>query len=321
MAYFGNGLTHTILGSTGSEFFSLPVFHEAIQVRNGIESGYYSASQPGNFISTFTASQVGNVYAKGNITCEGILTAPNIYTKAAVEGLLSDKQQTLIFKDPTQLSPPVQGFPLLGGGNIIIGIAVVPPLTLTYYGNDYIEFRLAVDLNQKANTATTYTKTEVDGWLVPKASTTYVNNALAAKQNTLTFVDPMNLGTLVAGYPLLIGSNIIPGLFVELPLTLTKNSNNYLTIGLSTNILVTSVTATGAITGGSISTSGGVSAASVVATGGISSNTMTTNTLTTAGAALNITSDLVLFKANDNTIYLEADANGVLCSKDFTLNE
>ena len=58
---FGNGLTHTILGSTGSEFYSLPVFHEAIQVRIGIESGYYSASQPGNLIPTFTASQSGNV--------------------------------------------------------------------------------------------------------------------------------------------------------------------------------------------------------------------------------------------------------------------
>jgi hypothetical protein len=43
---------------------------------------------------------------------------------------------------------------------------------------------------------------------------------------------------------------------------------------------------------------------------------MTTNTLTTAGAALNIKNDLALVKANDNTIYLEANANGVLCSKD-----
>ena len=76
---FGNGLIHTILGSTVSEFFSGPIFHQGIQVRNGIESGYYSASQPDNFVPTFTASQTGNVYAKGNITCEGILTAPNIY--------------------------------------------------------------------------------------------------------------------------------------------------------------------------------------------------------------------------------------------------
>ncbi len=91
------------------------------------------------------------MYAKGNITCEGILTAPNIYTKAAVEGLLSNKQQTLIFKDPTQLSPPVQGFPLVGGGNIVPGIVVVPPMTLTYYGNDYIEFGLAVDETEHPN--------------------------------------------------------------------------------------------------------------------------------------------------------------------------
>ena len=57
---FGNGLTHTIFISIVSELFSEPVFHEAIQVRNGIESGYYSASQPGNCMSTFTASQTGN---------------------------------------------------------------------------------------------------------------------------------------------------------------------------------------------------------------------------------------------------------------------
>jgi hypothetical protein len=151
------------------------------------------------------------VYAKGNITCEGILTAPNIYTKAAVEGLLANKQASLSFKDPTQLSPPVQGFPLLGGGSIIPGIAVVPPLTLTYDGNDYIEIGLAVDLNQKANTSTTYTKTEVDGLLVTEASTSYVDTALTAKQNTLNVVDTMNLGTLVVGYPLLIGYIIIPG--------------------------------------------------------------------------------------------------------------
>ena len=40
-AIFGNGLTHTILASTGSEFFSNPIFHEGIQVRKGIESGYF----------------------------------------------------------------------------------------------------------------------------------------------------------------------------------------------------------------------------------------------------------------------------------------
>ena len=93
---------------------------------------------------------------------------------------MNGKQNTLIFRDPTQLDPPVQGFPLLGGGNIIPGIAVVPPMTLTYYGNDYIEIGLAVDLNQKANTATTYTKSEVDGLLSTKASTSYVDSSVAS---------------------------------------------------------------------------------------------------------------------------------------------
>ena len=70
-----------------------------------------------------------------------------------------------------------------------------------YYGNDYIEIGLAVDLRQKADKSKTYTKNEI-------------NALMKAKQNTLTFIDPMNLGTRVAGYLLLVGSNIIPGLSV-----------------------------------------------------------------------------------------------------------
>ena len=54
------------------------------------------------------------------------------------------------------------GFPLLHAGNIVPGIAVVPPLNMTYYGNDYIEIGLSVDLSLKADKATTYTKTETD---------------------------------------------------------------------------------------------------------------------------------------------------------------
>ena len=61
---FGNGTTHTILASTVSQFFSLTSFTAGIQVQNGIESGYFSAYQPPTFISTFIASQSGNVYAK-----------------------------------------------------------------------------------------------------------------------------------------------------------------------------------------------------------------------------------------------------------------
>jgi hypothetical protein len=75
------GLLVLFLVSTVSQFFSLTSFTAGIQVQNGIESGYFSAYQPPTFISTFIASQSGNVYAKGNITREEILTAPNIYTK------------------------------------------------------------------------------------------------------------------------------------------------------------------------------------------------------------------------------------------------
>ncbi|MFM7987612.1 MAG: hypothetical protein ACKPKO_50685, partial [Candidatus Fonsibacter sp.] len=93
-------------------------------------------------------SKTGNGYINGNFDCGGLLTAPNIYNKTQVDNLVSGKQNALIFRDPTQLNPPVQGFPLLGGSNIVPGISVVPPLSLTYYGNDYIE--IDVDLSQKA---------------------------------------------------------------------------------------------------------------------------------------------------------------------------
>ena len=70
-----------------------------------------------------------------------------------------------------------------------------------YYGRDYVEIGLAVDLRQKADKSKTYTKNEI-------------NALMKAKQNTLTFIDPMNLGTRVASYLLLVGSVIFPGLSV-----------------------------------------------------------------------------------------------------------
>ena len=264
---FGNGLTHTILGSTVSEFFSGPIFHQGIQVRNGIESGYYSASQPSNFASTFIVGQAGNVYAKGNITCEGILTAPNIYTKAAVEDLLANKLESSALAD--------------------------------YYNKSYVD------------------------------------NALAGKQPTINMLSSLNVAYITATGLITAGSFSTTGttnsgsintgiLFVS---TLMQSEGS-ISVGTLTGSTWTDkckldangdgTFAGGLITGGSISTSGSVSAASVAATGDISSNTMTTNTLTTAGAALNIKADLVLFKANDNTVYLEANANGVLLLlKDF----
>ncbi len=86
----------------------------------------------------------------------------------------------MIFKDSTQLAPPVQALPLLYAGNILPGLVVVSPMMLTYYGNEYIDIGLAVDLNQEADTATTYTKTEVDVMVATKASTSYVDSSVAS---------------------------------------------------------------------------------------------------------------------------------------------
>ena len=76
---------------------------------------------------------------------------------------------------------------MLGGGNIVPGIYVVPPLSLSYYGNDYIQIGLDVDISLKVDKSTTYTKSEVDGLLTNKASITYVDNAIAATSTRPTF--------------------------------------------------------------------------------------------------------------------------------------
>ena len=60
-----------------------------------------------------------------------------------------EKQNSLLFRDPAQLNPPVQGFSLFGRGNIVPGIICVPPFNCIYYGNDYFEFGLAICLSQK----------------------------------------------------------------------------------------------------------------------------------------------------------------------------
>ena len=95
---------------------------------------------------------------------------------------------------------------------------------------------ISTAITGKADKSTTYTKNDVDSLLTGKASSVDLTSAIAGKQNTLTFIDPMNLEVPVAGYPLLVGTNIIPGLSVQLPLTLTRNAKNYLTIGVSTSI-------------------------------------------------------------------------------------
>ncbi|MFM7981139.1 MAG: hypothetical protein ACKPKO_17665 [Candidatus Fonsibacter sp.] len=108
-----------------------------MRAKNGIVSGY--DNEVGLFTSTFTVSKTGNGYINDNFDCGGLLTAPNIYNRIQVDNLVSGKQNALIFKDPTQVHPLIQGLPLLGGGNIVPGISVVPPLSLTYYGKDFME--------------------------------------------------------------------------------------------------------------------------------------------------------------------------------------
>ena len=150
---------------------------------------------------------------------------------------------------------------------------------MIYYGNDYIEIGLAVDLSQNKDTSATYTKTEVNDMMEA------TDTALAAKQNTLTFIDPMNSRTLVASYPLLVGSNIFPRLSAQIPSTLTRNENNYLMLGILTSIF--------------------------------NQSSLSVNTITTSSATLNVKSNQVLFKGNDNSMYLDAHVGGVVRWTDF----
>ncbi|MFM7981769.1 MAG: hypothetical protein ACKPKO_20865, partial [Candidatus Fonsibacter sp.] len=130
-------ITHTLLSGVASHFYTESNFYQYIRAKTGFESGYDNGYDI--FTSTFILSKTGNGYINGNFGCGGLLTAPNIYNKTPVDNLVSGKQNALIFRDPTQLNLLVQGLPLLGGGNIVTGISVVPPLSLTYHGHDYIE--------------------------------------------------------------------------------------------------------------------------------------------------------------------------------------
>ncbi|MFM7978241.1 MAG: hypothetical protein ACKPKO_02905, partial [Candidatus Fonsibacter sp.] len=145
----GDTIPHTLLSGAVSYFYSTVEFRNLTYFCDNVAVGYREANDM--FITRFFINKNGNAYTYGNFDVAGSPSALNIYNKIQVENLLTAKQNTLIFRDPTQLNPLVQGFPLLGGGNIVPGIAVVPPLSLTYYGNDYIEIGLDVDLSLKAD--------------------------------------------------------------------------------------------------------------------------------------------------------------------------
>ena len=71
--------------------------------------------------------------------------------------LTNVKHNVLSFKYPTPLYPLVQGFPLLHVGTTVFGIALVPPLNITQYGDYYIDIGMTMDLTQKAGKSETNT--------------------------------------------------------------------------------------------------------------------------------------------------------------------
>ena len=54
----------------------------------------------------------------------------NFLTEKASSSKVNGQHNSVIFRDPAQINPPVQYLSLLGGGNICSGVAVVPPLNL-----------------------------------------------------------------------------------------------------------------------------------------------------------------------------------------------
>ena len=157
--------------------------------------------------------------------------------------------------------------------------------------------------------------------LSTKASTSYVDSSVVSALDQ----DLITVNSLVVNNSISIANSAyissgttltLKGQSVKLTNALNQsiisfNSTN-ISLGMAVNMNNNSISYLTDLTA-----SGTISAASVAATGNISSNTMTTSTLTTASAGMNIKSDFVLFRANDNVVYLEAQPNGVICSKDF----
>jgi hypothetical protein len=85
----GDTITHTLLSSATSQFFSGVVFNKPVQFLDGIDLGYNNAD--GTYTSTCIISKTGNGHINGNFSCGGILSTPNIYTKADTEDLLATK--------------------------------------------------------------------------------------------------------------------------------------------------------------------------------------------------------------------------------------
>ena len=110
MVWLGDSLTHTLLPGVASHVYSVAEFHELIYFGDSIAVGYRDAHDM--FVTRFYIDKNGGAYTHGYVNVAGSLTAPNIYNKTQVPNLLAGKQNALIFRDPTQLNPPVQEFQL-----------------------------------------------------------------------------------------------------------------------------------------------------------------------------------------------------------------
>ena len=87
----GDTITHTLLSSATSQFFSGVVFNKPVQFLDGIDLGYNNAD--GTYTSTCIISKTGNGYINGNFSCGGILSAPKLYNKTQLEYLLNGKAE------------------------------------------------------------------------------------------------------------------------------------------------------------------------------------------------------------------------------------
>ncbi|MFM7977708.1 MAG: hypothetical protein ACKPKO_00190, partial [Candidatus Fonsibacter sp.] len=70
--------------------------------------------------------------------------------------------------------------------------SVVPPLPLTYYGNDYIE--IGVDLSQKADKSTTDTKSDVD--YIPSTKQATITSTTSFDANNASFCRSHHAGAI-----------------------------------------------------------------------------------------------------------------------------
>ena len=244
----------------------------------GVETGTADAS--GNFFARFSINQSGDVYTSGNVqcgnvVCSGTLTATNIYNKTAVDNLLSGKQNTITSSTDLTI-------------NKLITRTWEPPTGFT-------DVQIKADQVYVGNPVwLTATSISAKFW-----SPVYVDQGITVQNG-------LSIGMYSAGRPNQFAqtASISQNGNITTQGAITCQGNITSTFGNITSSIGNmsaygnlesyngNITASlGNISGNSIS-----STSTITATGHISGGTMTTNTLTTSSAVLNIKSDLVIFR-------------------------